>query len=63
MDSELPGHPTTPGATESSNDGPSLHNHLMAGDVSTGGPSLPDLSPEPEANTVTMASVTSLRVD
>lgn len=59
MDSGLTSYPATPGA--STDDGPihSPHRHLTT-DVSTGGPSLPEPSLEPEADTAMSLNLSRL---
>ena len=74
MDSGLPSHRATPGA--STDDGPnqlatpqpsaggqshSLHSHLVTEELSTGGPFLSEPSLEPEADAVTSLDLSQLR--
>jgi hypothetical protein len=59
MDSGLPSHLATPGA--STNNGPSLPNQLATPQLSAGGPSLSEPSLEPEAGTVVSLDLSRLR--
>ena len=77
MDSGLPSHPTTPGgftddgpslpnqlATPQSSAGGqshSPHSYLATGELSTGGPSLPEPALEPEAGTVVSLDFSRIR--